>query len=174
MVTKLARLLPFDLSSHKLRQNFATNYCLDQYEKYENIGIQKLVYLMGHEDARTASRCLHFAYEMIAVKENISHVDSVFSGKSNFFERGIWKYLCRWKKAPVRGISPKLVLYMRDQGLEPWIPWLRGDRIVMIIRLTKGDIGNTIVMLSRPIWQQKVGVEFWIFWFLLFFPLWQV
>ena len=26
------------------------------------------------------------------------------------------------KKAPVRGISPKLVLYMRDQGLEPWIP----------------------------------------------------
>ncbi len=89
MVTKLARLLPFDLSSHKLRQNFATNYCLDQYEKYENIGIQKLVYLMGHEDARTASRYLHFAYEMIAVKENISHVDSVFSGKSNFFERGI-------------------------------------------------------------------------------------
>ncbi len=89
MVTKLARLLPFNLSSHKLRQNFATNYCLDQYEKYENIGIQKLVYLMGHEDARTASRCLHFAYEMIAVKENISHVDSVFSGKSNFFERGI-------------------------------------------------------------------------------------
>ncbi|MCI8642722.1 MAG: hypothetical protein HFG79_04510 [Lachnospiraceae bacterium] len=89
MVTKLARLLPFDLSSHKLRQNFATNYCLDQYEKYGHIGIQKLVYLMGHEDARTASRCLHFAYEMIAVKENISHVDSVFSGKSNFFERGI-------------------------------------------------------------------------------------
>jgi len=44
----------------------------------------------------------------------------------------------------------------------------------MIIRLTKGDIGNTIVMLSRPIWQQKGGVEFWIFWFLLFFPLWQV
>ena len=30
------------------------------------------------------------------------------------------------KKAPVRGISPKLVLYMRDQGLEPWIPCLRG------------------------------------------------
>lgn len=27
-----------------------------------------------------------------------------------------------------RDISPKLVLYMRDQGLEPWIPWLRGGQ----------------------------------------------
>ena len=85
MVTKLAKLLPFDLSSHKLRHNFATNYCLDQYNKYGHIDIQKLMYLMGHEDAKTTARYLHFAYEMIAVKENISHIDSVLSGKSDFF-----------------------------------------------------------------------------------------
>lgn len=89
MVTKLARVLPFDLSSHKLRHNFATNYCLDQYEKYGHIDIQKLMYLMGHEDAKTTSRYLHFAYEMIAVKENISHVDSVLSGKSDFFQNDL-------------------------------------------------------------------------------------
>ena len=89
MVTKLASLLPFDLSSHKLRHNFATNYWLDQYEKYGHIGIQKLVYLMGHEDAKTTSRYLHFVYGMIAVRENISHVDSVLSGKSDFLKNGI-------------------------------------------------------------------------------------
>ncbi len=79
------------------------------------------------------------------------------------------------KKSTCPGYFPKTgTLHARSgaRTLDTLIK--RGDRIVMIIRLTKGDIGNTIVMLSRPIWQQKGGVEFWIFWFLLFFPLWQV
>lgn len=78
MVTKLAKKLPFDMSSHKLRHNFATNYCLDQYHKYGQIDIYQLMYLLGHEDVKTTSRYLHFAYEIIATENTISHVDSVF------------------------------------------------------------------------------------------------
>lgn len=78
MVTKLAKKLPFDMSSHKLRHNFATNYCLDQYRKYGQIDIYQLMYLLGHEDVKTTSRYLHFTYEIIATENTISHVDSIF------------------------------------------------------------------------------------------------
>lgn len=78
MVSKLSKKVPFELSSHKLRHNFATNYCLNQYEKYGNIDINKLMYLMGHEDSKTTQRYLHFAYEIIATRGCISHIDSVF------------------------------------------------------------------------------------------------
>lgn len=77
MVTKLADKLPFELSSHKLRHNFATNYCIDQYEKYGQMDVYKLMYLMGHEDVQTTKIYLHFAYEIIASRGNISHLDSV-------------------------------------------------------------------------------------------------
>lgn len=77
MVTKLAHKLPFELSSHKLRHNFATNYCLDQYEKYGQIDIYQLMYLLGHEDVKTTSRYLHFAYEIIATRNSISHIDKI-------------------------------------------------------------------------------------------------
>lgn len=76
-VTKLANKLPFDISSHKLRHNFATNYCLDQYEKHGQVDIYKLMYLMGHEDIETTRIYLHMAYEIIASRGNISHLDSV-------------------------------------------------------------------------------------------------
>lgn len=77
-VTKLADKLPFDLSSHKLRHNFATNYCLDQYESKGNVDIYKLMYLMGHEDIETTERYLHFAMEVVASKESISHLDKLY------------------------------------------------------------------------------------------------
>lgn len=76
-VSKLADRLPFDLSSHKLRHNFATNYCIDQYEKYGQIDIYRLMYLMGHEDVETTRRYLHLAYELIACKNSVSHLDKV-------------------------------------------------------------------------------------------------
>jgi len=76
-ISKLARRLPFELSSHKLRHNFATNYCLDQYEKYGQIDIYRLMYLMGHEDIETTKRYLHFAYEIIASRGCISHLDGI-------------------------------------------------------------------------------------------------
>lgn len=79
MVTKLANRLPFELSSHKLRHNFATNYCIDQYEQHGQIDIYRLMYLMGHEDIETTRRYLHFAYEVIASRGCISHLDSIYS-----------------------------------------------------------------------------------------------
>lgn len=77
MITKLANKLDFELSSHKLRHNFATNYCLDQYERYGRIDIFRLMILLGHEDVETTRRYLHIANEIIASKENISHLDKL-------------------------------------------------------------------------------------------------
>lgn len=77
MVTKLADKLDFELSSHKLRHNFATNYCIDQYERYGQVDIYRLMYLMGHEDIKTTNRYLHLAMEVIAARNHISHLDKV-------------------------------------------------------------------------------------------------
>ncbi len=77
MISKLAVKLPFEFSSHKLRHNFATNYCLDRYERYGQVDIYRLMILMGHEDINTTRRYLHFANQLIAVKTNISHIDGI-------------------------------------------------------------------------------------------------
>ena len=78
MVSKLSCRLPFELSSHKLRHNFATNYCLDKYDRHGQIDIYRLMYLMGHEEIDTTKRYLHFAYEIIASSGSISHLDGIF------------------------------------------------------------------------------------------------
>jgi len=76
-ISKLAKLLPFELSSHKLRHNFATNYCLDQYRTRNSVDIFRLMYLMGHEDIETTKRYLHFANEIIASEGCLSHLDNM-------------------------------------------------------------------------------------------------
>ena len=78
MVSKLAKKLPFELSAHKLRHNFATNYCLDQNEKFGRVDIYKLMILMGHEDIETTRRYLHMANKIVAAKDHMSHLDGVF------------------------------------------------------------------------------------------------
>lgn len=78
-VNKLSDKLPFELSSHKLRHNFATNYCIDQYEHNGSIDIYKLMIILGHEDVETTRRYLHHANEFIATKNHISHLDLIFS-----------------------------------------------------------------------------------------------
>lgn len=77
MVSKLAKKLPFMLSSHKLRHNFATNYCLDQYEQRGAVDIYALMYLMGHEELETTRRYLHMANQIIASRNCISHLDNI-------------------------------------------------------------------------------------------------
>lgn len=79
---KLGKTLPFEFSSHKLRHNFATNWCIDQYEKHKNIDIYRLMILMGHEEIDTTRRYLHFANQIIASKSNISHLDMVLMGEN--------------------------------------------------------------------------------------------
>lgn len=80
-VTKLADKLPFELSSHKLRHNFATNYCIDQYDRNGHIDIYSLMYLMGHEELATTQRYLHFAMEIISARGAISHLDYIITGE---------------------------------------------------------------------------------------------
>lgn len=76
-IHKLSRKLPFEFSSHRLRHNFATNYCLNQYEKYGHIDLYRLMILMGHEDIETTRLYLHHANQIIASITAISHLDKV-------------------------------------------------------------------------------------------------
>ncbi len=79
MVSKLSDTLPFDISSHKLRHNFATNYCVEQYEKNHFVDVGLLQYIMGHSDVETTQGYLHLAMGIVAAKSNISHLDKVAS-----------------------------------------------------------------------------------------------
>lgn len=76
-MNKISKQLPFPFSSHKLRHNFATNYCLNQYEQYGRVDIYSLMLLMGHEEVETTRKYLHFAQQIIATKSSISHLDKV-------------------------------------------------------------------------------------------------
>ena len=76
-IHKLSRKLPFEFSSHRLRHNFATNYCLNQYEKYGQVDLYRLMILMGHEDIETTRLYLHHANQIIASITAISHLDKV-------------------------------------------------------------------------------------------------
>lgn len=76
-MSKLGRKLPFEFSAHKLRHNFATNYCIDHLEKNGQVDIYALMILMGHEDVNTTERYLHFARQIIASRNTISHLDKL-------------------------------------------------------------------------------------------------
>lgn len=82
LISKISSQLPFELSSHKLRHNFATNYCIDQYEERGQVDIYKLMILLGHEDIETTRRYLHHANEIIGAQKCISHLDKLYSGKT--------------------------------------------------------------------------------------------
>lgn len=75
---RLALQLPFEFSSHKLRHNFATNYCLDQLEENGFVDTYSLMYIMGHEEIETTEKYVHFAKEILASKKHISHLDKIF------------------------------------------------------------------------------------------------
>lgn len=77
-VHRLERQLGFPLSSHKLRHNFATNFCIDNLRKTGNSHVYDLSILMGHESIDTTKKYEHFAHEMIAAENGISHLDNVF------------------------------------------------------------------------------------------------
>ena len=78
LVSKLSHSLTFELSSHKLRHNCATNYCIDQYEVRGHVDIYRLMILMGHEDIETTKRYLHHANEIVGARDSISHLDKVY------------------------------------------------------------------------------------------------
>ena len=74
---RLEKQLPFKLSSHKLRHNFATNYCVDHVKLTGKSDVYDLSILMGHESIETTKRYEHFAHEIIAAENSISHLDLV-------------------------------------------------------------------------------------------------
>ncbi|MCC8139469.1 MAG: tyrosine-type recombinase/integrase [Lachnospiraceae bacterium] len=78
MVQKVKRASGIDFSSHKLRHNFATNYCIDSLETTGQCDAYTLKALMGHESISTTERYMHYAQSLIASKNNHSHLDSVF------------------------------------------------------------------------------------------------
>lgn len=77
-VNRLQKQLPFELSSHKLRHNYATNFCIDSLERTGQTCVQDLGILMGHESIETTKRYEHFAHELVAAKNAHSHLDQVF------------------------------------------------------------------------------------------------
>ncbi|MDD3350203.1 MAG: tyrosine-type recombinase/integrase [Eubacteriales bacterium] len=78
VVKQVNTALPFPVSSHRLRHNFATNFCLDAYMKKGNVDIYQLMLLLGHEDPDTTKRYLHMAQSVLISKSNISHLDSIY------------------------------------------------------------------------------------------------
>lgn len=74
-VYRLEHKLGFSLSSHKLRHNFATNFCLDNLEQKGTSNVYDLGIIMGHESIETTKKYEHFAHEFVAVKNSISHLD---------------------------------------------------------------------------------------------------
>lgn len=74
-VHRLSKKTGVDFSSHKLRHNFATNYCLDHYEEDGQIDIYKLMHLLGHTNVKTTEIYLHFALDILAAKGHLSHLD---------------------------------------------------------------------------------------------------
>lgn len=77
-VARLRRKLPFELTSHKLRHNFATNYCLDNLRSSGSSNVHDLAILMGHESMETTKRYEHFAHELVAIESRCSHLDKIY------------------------------------------------------------------------------------------------
>lgn len=77
-VNRLKHKLPFDLTSHKLRHNFATNYCIDNIRATGNSNVYDLAILMGHESIETTKRYEHFAHELVAAENRCSHLDKIY------------------------------------------------------------------------------------------------
>lgn len=79
LIQKMTYKLPFEFSAHKLRHNFATNYCIDEYLSKGSMDAIKLKILMGHEDLETTMRYIHLANQIIISKTDISHLDKIYS-----------------------------------------------------------------------------------------------
>ncbi len=80
-VYRLEQKLPFAFSSHKLRHNFATNYCIDNIKTKGTTCVYDLSILMGHESIETTKKYEHFAHEMVAAESRISHLDNVLKAR---------------------------------------------------------------------------------------------
>ena len=78
MMHRLSEKTGFEgLSSHKLRHNFATNWCIEGYEREGYVDNIKLAVLMGHEDLVTTQRYMHAAQAVVSTTHFRSHLDDI-------------------------------------------------------------------------------------------------
>ncbi len=80
-VNRLKHQLGLDISSHKFRHNFATNYCLDNLKNKGGTNVYDLSIIMGHESIETTKKYEHFAHELVAVNAYNSHLDAIFKNQ---------------------------------------------------------------------------------------------
>jgi len=75
------------LSSHRLRHNFATNWCIEGYEKDGYVDNIKLAAIMGHEDLSTTQRYMHEAQSIVATTHFRSHLDRIGGDPGHFLHQ---------------------------------------------------------------------------------------
>lgn len=68
-----------DLSSHKLRHNYATNFCIDSLLENGSTNTADLSVLLGHESVETTKIYEHYAQGILAAQIRRSHLDKVMS-----------------------------------------------------------------------------------------------
>ena len=78
LIQKLKRQTGIDFSSHKLRHNFATNYCRESLEETGQCDAYTLQVLMGHENVKTTEGYMHYAHSLVASRNSHSYLDKVF------------------------------------------------------------------------------------------------
>lgn len=79
---KIQRKTGIQISPHRCRHNFATNYCLDTRALGREVDPNKLQALMGHEDMVTTKRYMHDALEITAADTCPSHLDLIRNKKT--------------------------------------------------------------------------------------------
>lgn len=77
LIQKISKKLPFEFSCHRLRHNFATNYCIDMYEKKGSMDAYSLQILLGHSSLNVTMRYIHHAQSIVAARACISHLDMI-------------------------------------------------------------------------------------------------
>lgn len=75
MMYRLGQKLPFKLTAHLFRHNFATHFYLDAMEDGRQVDPTVLQTLMGHSSRQTTDRYLHQAMEEFAALSAPSHLD---------------------------------------------------------------------------------------------------
>ncbi len=74
---KLNKIMPFEVSSHRLRHNFATNFALHYLREYGTSCAVELADIMGHEDTKTTENYIHIAHRIISMEKRYSRMDNI-------------------------------------------------------------------------------------------------
>lgn len=73
---KMQKRTGIDVTPHKLRHNFATNYLLNQIE-HGSVDLYQLQTLMGHSDSETTKIYLHIAQGILSLSNPYSKFDNM-------------------------------------------------------------------------------------------------